>query len=461
MTLRVWVNDRPVGCLDRHGRGTTFVYDRDVDPADAVSLTMPVRTASYDSAWGLLPVFDTNLPEGILRHKIESSLAKAHGRVAPIDILRLTGRNQIGRIRVLPEEEAPVRQTSVGSIDELLERKATQSLVDEMMDRYATHSGVSGAMPKVLVETGPGAEAVDRDGREQRHTIQTRDYILKFDAEDLPGLSLNEFFCLAAARKGGNETAGARLNADGRMLAVRRFDGEDGRRLGFEDLASLNARTARDKYSGSMERDLFRRVGEFSGDRRRENLQVLFRLCVTNIAIRNGDAHLKNFALLFEDADRGPFTLAPAYDLVTTTAWIKADMMALTLGGSKRWPKPSAVRQMGARAGLSPKATQDIVAEVGAGLRAVMPTMLEAFEAHGQGATGRRVAASWNEGLTTSLGEEPGIAATKQTRGGLPRGQAGEPPADAVAADPPGAEEGRFLPEPSPLGGDPTDPFRT
>ena len=362
MTLRVWVNDRPVGRLDRHGRGTTFVYDRDVDPADAVSLTMPVRIASYDSAWGLLPVFDTNLPEGILRHRIETSLAKAHGRVEPIDILRLTGRNQIGRIRVLPKDEAPVRQTSVGSIDELLERKATQALVDRMMDRYAAHSGVSGAMPKVLVETGPGAGAGDRDGREPRHTIQARAYILKFDTEELPGLSLNEFFCLEAAREAGNDTARARLNADGRMLAVRRFDGADPGsgtgadwRLGFEDLASLNARTARDKYSGSMERDLFRRVGEFSGDRRRENLEALFRLCVTNIAIRNGDAHLKNFALLFEDADRGPFTLAPAYDLVTTTAWIKADMMALTLGGSKRWPKPSAVRQMGARAGLSPK----------------------------------------------------------------------------------------------------------
>lgn len=455
MTLRVWVNDRPVGRLDRHGRGTTFVYDRDVDPADAVSLTMPVRTASYDSPWGLLPVFDTNLPEGILRHRIETSLAKAHGRVDPIGILRLTGRNQIGRIRVLPENEGPVRQTSAGNIDELLERKATQALVDEMMNRYAAQSGVSGAMPKVLVHAGPGADAGDRDAREHRHTIPTRDYILKFDAEDYPGLSLNEFFCLEAARAAGNVTARARLGTDGRMLAVRRFDGEDGRRPGFEDLASLNARTARDKYSGSMERDLFRRVGEFSGDRRRENLESLFKLCVTNIALRNGDAHLKNFALLFEDADRGPFALAPAYDLVTTTAWVKADMMALTLGGSKRWPKPGAVRQLGARAGLSPKGTRDIVAEVGAGLRAVMPAMIEAFEAQGQGELGRRVAASWNEGLMTSLGEEPGSTAAAPSVK-----QAGERAADTVAAGPPGAEEGRSLPEPSPSA-DPTDPFGT
>ena len=453
MTLRVWVNDRPVGRLDRRGRGTVFVYDRDVDPADAVSLTMPVGAASCDAAWGLLPVFDTNLPEGVLRERIEASLAKTHGRVDALDILRLTGCNQIGRIRLLPEDARPGPRTSVDDIDGLLGREPARDLVDRMMDRHAARSGVSGAMPKVLVEAGPAGDGVGRDG-----------YILKFDPDEYPGLSLNEFFCLEAARAGGNVTARARLGAGGRMLAVRRFDGEDGRRPGFEDLASINARTARDKYSGSMESALFRRVEAVSGDRRKENLEALFRLCVTNIALRNGDAHLKNFAVLFEDAESGPVMLAPAYDLVTTTAWVKADMMALTLGGTKRWPKQGALLLLGARAGLSPREARDIVAEVGAGLRAVMPAMLEAFEAQGQGELGHRVAAAWDEGLTMSLGEEPGgLTATpsaRRMRGGVPRGQAGPPPAGVDGSDPAGAEGGLLLPEPDPFGG-PGDPFRT
>ncbi len=409
MTLRVWVNDRPVGRLDRHGRGTTFAYDRGVNPGDAVSLTMPARTASYDSAYGLLPVFDTNLPEGILRDTIQRTLAKAHGRADPLDILRLTGRNQIGRIRVLPEDEVPARQASVRNMDELLERKVTHAFVDEIVERYALRSGVSGAMPKVLVETGPHADADDR-GHARRRTIQTSDYILKFDAEDCPGLSLNEFHCLEAAREGGNVTADARLNVDGRMLSVSRFDGTEGNRQGFEDLASLNARTAGEKYSGSVETALFKRLAEFSGDRKKENLEALFRLCVTNIAIRNGDAHLKNFALLFGDAASGPFTLSPAYDLVTTTAWIRSDLMALTCQGTKRWPNPQAVLLLGARAGLSRQGARNIIEEVGAGLRTVMPAMLHAFEAHGRPAIGQAVAAAWNEGLTTSLGVEPGTA---------------------------------------------------
>jgi len=407
MTLRVWVDDRPVGRLDKFERGSTFVYDPDVDPAYAVSLTMPVRTASYDSDADLLPVFDTNLPEGRLRERIESGLRKAHGRVDPIDILRMTGRNQIGRIKVLPEGEEPERRASIRNIDEILEREATKALVDEIMSRYATRSGVSGAMPKILVETDP--DAPEDSAEDARQTIQTRDYILKFDAEDYPGLSLNEFYCLQAARAGGNVVAEARLNVDGRMLSVRRFDERDGRRTGFEDLASLNTKTAEHKYLGTIERDLFKRVEEFSGDAKKENLEALFRLCVTNFAIRNGDAHLKNFAILFENADKGPFTLAPAYDLVTTTAYIEADMMALQYGGSKRWPKPKAVLQLGARAKLSKQRTQEIIEEVGAGLREVMPEMLADFEARGLGEIGRKVAAAWNEGLVKSLGVDPGV----------------------------------------------------
>ena len=119
---------------------------------------------------------------------------------------------------------------------------------------------------------------------------------------------------------------------------------------------------------------------------------------------------------------------------------------------------------LGARAGLSAKEARDIVAEVGAGLRAVMPAMLEAFEAHGQGELGRRVAAAWDEGLTTSLGEEPGgLAAApsaRRMRGGVARGQAGPPPAGTDGSDPAGAEWERLLPEPDPFG-DPGDPFRT
>ena len=198
-----------------------------------------------------------------------------------------------------------------------------------------------------------------------------------------------------------------------------------------------------DMKLGSIEKDLFKRVAEFSGNRRKANLEALFRLCVTNFAIRNGDAHLKNFALLFEDAESGPFTLSPAYDLVTTAAWIRTDMMALNHQGSKRWPKPQAVLQLGARARLSRQRAREIVAEVGEGVRTVMPDMLAVFEAHGQAVIGRSIATAWNEGLTTSLGVDP-----------APLSEPGKP---SRGGD---AEEDWSPPEPSPFASA-DDPFAT
>ena len=405
MILRVWVDNQPVGRLDRFNRGTTFVYDAGVDPNNAISLTMPVRTASYNSDYGLLPVFDTNLPEGILRERIEASLRKTLGRVDAIDILALTGCNQIGRIKVLPEGETPERRASIDDINEILDQDASRSLMNEVMTRYATRSGVSGAMPKVLIDSDVNDMA--RPENSQRRTLQTRNYILKFDADDYPGLSLNEYHCLQAARAGGNVVAEAQLNVDGHMLSVSRFDEHDGTRCGFEDLAALNARISEDKYLGSIESDLFKRVVEFSGIAERENLEALYRLCVTNIALRNGDAHLKNFAVLYDNVHDGPVTLAPAYDLVTTTAYLEADLMALNFNGSKRWPKPGAVLQLGARAKLSRQQSQAIIDEVGAGLRQEMPAMLENFRSRGMEELGRKIAAAWNQGLEFSLGVEP------------------------------------------------------
>jgi serine/threonine-protein kinase HipA len=404
MTLQVWVNDTKVGTLDRHGSGTTFVYDQGVDPADAISLNMPVRTASYDHPYGLLPVFDTNMPEGLLLDNLRRDISKAYGRADAYDILSETGKNQIGRIRVLKIGEKPQRRPSIPSIQDVLEAEATETFVTDMFKKYGLRSGVSGAMPKVLLE-----EEVDSffDPEDQRITFETRDYILKFDAADYPGLSLNEYHCLKVARLAGNKTADCHLGKHGRTLAVRRFDNLDGHRHGFEDLASLNVKTSVEKYSGSMERTLFGTIKRISGENVKQNLEELYRQIVTSIALRNGDAHLKNYAVLFDDAEKGPFTLAPAYDIVTTKAYIASEMMAATYGGSKRWPKPKAVELMAIRAMLTAAQAKTIISEVGAAVKETMPAMIEDFKRYDMLDVGLRIAACWNEGLTASLGMDP------------------------------------------------------
>ncbi len=66
-------------------------------------------------------------------------------------------------------------------------------------------------------------------------------------------------------------------------------------------------------------------------------MRSLFRLFVLNCAVRNGDAHLKNFGVVYDDT-RSDARLAPVYDIVTTSAYLPKDQMALTLNGTPAWP---------------------------------------------------------------------------------------------------------------------------
>ncbi|WP_190278629.1 HipA domain-containing protein [Achromobacter insolitus] len=68
--------------------------------------------------------------------------------------------------------------------------------------------------------------------------------------------------------------------------------------------------------------------------------------------IRNGDAHLKNFGLLYEPG-QSP-RLSPVYDMLTMAAYAPRDNfgdandgMALTLGGTKSWPTADALKLLG------------------------------------------------------------------------------------------------------------------
>ena len=128
------------------------------------------------------------------------------------------------------------------------------------------------------------------------------------------------------------------LSEDGTALVVERFDRYENGYLGFEDFCVLNGLRTDQKYSGGYETRLFRRLREFLAPADFASAaEKLFRLFVLNCAIRNGDAHLKNFGIVYEDVN-GAAELAPVYDLVTTVAYIPNDGMALTLGGSTNWP---------------------------------------------------------------------------------------------------------------------------
>lgn len=404
--LRVWADNQPVGLLDRHGaRGSTFVYDRDVQPSNAISITMPVRVASWNFDFGLLPVFDMNLPEGALRSEIQRRFAKATGSFDDLDLLAVVGRSQIGRLRLTPMEVPLDESVPFTPIDEILSSRRGSELYDYLLDRYAGVSGISGVQPKVLARTGEAEEEADA-----RITIKGATHIVKvWKPGEFPELAANEHFCLAAARRAGLEVPHNALSEDGSALVVERFDRRtDGSYRGFEDFCVLNALQTRDKYNGGYETRLFRRLADYIGPSgRREALRTAFSSLVLSAALRNGDGHLKQFGLLYDEVD-GAVLLAPVYDVVTTTVYVPHDKMALTLGGSTNWPNRRKLTQLGqTRCDLAPKEIGEILERTADAITDTAADLAAWFADRGdQDEVGKRMLCAWADGVRDTLGFE-------------------------------------------------------
>ena len=331
--LNAFADARLSGTLDRSEREPDtilFTYDRNCVPEDAVSLTMPVRPDQYDAMAGLLPVFEMNLPEGLLRERLRNQFSKAIPEFDDLDLLSIVGSSQIGRLRYSQEqhlrEDVPAQ-----SIDELLHYRGTSDLFADLLERYARYSGISGVQPKVLVrDERPPAKLTHLGAT---HIVKT------FDGHECPELAANEYLCTAGAVAAGIRTPHLQLSNNRKLLIAERFDRlPDGRFLGVEDFCVLDGRRAHGRYDGSYE-NIARRIAAFvSTEAMTEALEQYALTVAYCCAIENGDAHLKNFAVMYENPER-TVRLAPAFDIASTTPYIPRDTLALTLDGTKAFPE--------------------------------------------------------------------------------------------------------------------------
>ena len=126
------------------------------------------------------------------------------------------------------------------------------------------------------------------------------------------------------------------LSANAKLFVMRRFDRDEQLNpIGFEDMAALMGLGAEQKYSKSYSA-IAKAIRLFCPAQQVQNsLAQLFAIVTLSCIVGNGDAHLKNFGLLYSDPTQRDARLAPAYDIVNTTAYIPEDVLALTLAGNK------------------------------------------------------------------------------------------------------------------------------
>lgn len=323
-------------------RESQYVFNYRMDePRCEIALTMPLRKQSY--AANILPgVLRQNLPEGYLLDWIKEHFGKVM-KLDDMTILAISGREVIGRVRAFQDGDDGAPKHPGESLKTLLTWKGTEDLFEHLAEQYALASGISGVQPKVVVPAKPDP---DKDVIE-KVSVKDRSLIVKSSGEDYPGLAENEYYCMSIARAAKLDVPEFWLSEDKKLFIVDRFDiGEHGY-LGFEDMTALMNRQNEEKYTSSYEH-VAKAVTLFTSPANvTPSLNELFASITLSVLLRNGDAHLKNFGLLYTDPKSEDCRLSPLYDVVNTTAYIPKDVLALKLGGSKSWPLPKELVEFG------------------------------------------------------------------------------------------------------------------
>jgi serine/threonine-protein kinase HipA len=416
-TLRVNTPQGTAGILEKESRHV-FAYGT-TEPQTEVSLTMPLRRESYAST-AMLPAFSMNRPEGFLLERIQRAFK--HVRLDDMALLAITGANQIGRLRFEePGAARHLRRPQVG-LREIIANGNQGALFETLVQNYLD-TGISGFQPKVVV---PDADRIPQS--DEKATLATPTLILKTAGDDYPNLVANEYMCMSVARHARMPVPSFWISNDQSLFAMQRFDLDDldrNRQLGFEDMAVLMGRSPMEpnfKYASSYEM-IARAIAANCAENTDSSLADLYSYVALSVMVRNGDAHLKNFGLLYDHPGGQAPRLAPVFDVVTTSVYAHENQrtgvasydhtMALRLNRSVSYPTRDELLEFGrktchvARPEVVLESIADSMAAVWAENAGRLP---HAFEAQLQ--------AQWDAGrLAVSAARTSRPRPTRATRG--------------------------------------------
>jgi len=192
---------------------------------------------------------------------------------------------------------------------------------------------ITGVQPKLSVD-------LEKDkGGEKRFTIVGLwgKYILKPQTEQYANLPENEDLTMHLAELAKIKTVPHSLMRfkDGSLAYItKRIDrNKKGGKIPMEDMCQLTEKLTEQKYKGSHEQ-IAKKIIEYSAYPVLDLINY-FEVLLFCYLTGNTDMHLKNFSL---HKGTGEYTLAPAYDLLSTKLAIPEDNeeLALTLNGKKR-----------------------------------------------------------------------------------------------------------------------------
>ena len=282
----------------------------------------------------LHPVLSNLLPEGALRELLAQSM-KVHIEDEYQFISKL-GRDLPGAIIASPVEPDEIP-------DYALEVRGKAKTV-KVATESSAHFSLAGIQMKFSMK--------ERDGRYQiAESGSMGDWIIKTPSTRHKDVPLNEYTAMRLAELVGvdipeiklveldklDKLPPINLPDENAAFAIRRFDREKERRVHMEDFAQVLVKYPRQKYESANYENIGQVLYQFSGDSL-GNVQQMARRLLVNILLANGDAHLKNWSLIYPD--KVTPELSPAYDVVTTGVYMSEEtQFALNMANNKNWYK--------------------------------------------------------------------------------------------------------------------------
>ena len=287
----------------------------------------------------LHPVLSNLLPEGALRELIAQGL-KVHVD-SEFHLLSYLGGDLPGALVVEPLEPSDVPSSILAA------HSNATAIKFEKISRENKFS-LAGVQMKFSMK--------EKDGRYNLSKGDVfGDWIIKTPSTKHKDVPLNEYTAMKLASLVGIEIPEIKLvelNAldnlppinlpdESSAFAIKRFDRAGSTRIHMEDFAQILVKYPHEKYQSANYEQIGQILYEYSGDALADAQQFARRLLV-NILLANGDAHLKNWSLLY--SNKITPRLSPAYDILTTSEYIEDERhYALNLGKTKDWYEVSSL----------------------------------------------------------------------------------------------------------------------
>lgn len=284
----------------------------------------------------LPPALSNLLPEGALREWLANTL-KTH-RDNEFPLLAWTGRNLPGALEAIPLKAGSIPAWALNHKD---------NIEPVQIDTTVGHSKFSLAGVQMKLSS------VRQDGR---FNITARiggdSWIIKTPSTIHRCVPENEFTAMKLAESLGINIPEIKLIPLAQLdnlpelalpdepfaYGIRRFDrieNDNNLRVHTEDFAQIFEFYAHKKYNHANYEQIGRAIYQFS-QRGLEDIQQMARRLLANLLLANGDAHLKNWSIIYPDGIHPQ--LSPAYDIVTTLPYMNGEnSAALNMGKEKKW----------------------------------------------------------------------------------------------------------------------------